>query len=933
MDSLGTTSNTGHDAEAATASIAVHESAVTYARNVTKAGTQASRNSDYSISQNSRIYSTDSSMSSHDDNSTSETTFFLEKNGENEPCPTPGRLTARVAIWRRFRVVFAMLLVISLASSAFLFVRYATPKVARVVSSPDGAMTKSPNNIVVDSKHEEAIAPVPDPFPSFEHQPARDPIPFIVPPSNDRCRVESIDTYSPLTLSPHALEAWIAKGELLKDVNWPAEHTAREHDLIIASVNGSDPQHARLLKHYMAAKGKGSIREWWDSPTANHGVQRPVNSTAKGGSKERGKQDTSINRFREIDELKYAVRSAKQNMKDLATIHLLTPSFSPPRPYDTPQYLANQSKSTSSTRDTMSDVHSTFVAEDGRTQWGQVPHWLNVSHPGVNVEGLSSPVQSKRPSLRLHHDWQMWTPNWLFNASAALSSNVGWSLARLAEWKQEVLPSFNSLAVESNLGHESMEGLSENFIYSNDDTFTSSASSMSDFITPLYGPVLRLDNGLQVQGSKVSRLSDQGEWPSLRRSAWLLDERFGSRTRAYTVHEPKIFNTKLLREMRMMWAQQWRTTADQRFRNQDVEHPAINTGFLMAHFIIERHREALLWSFIVAKMDSNGDGKIGPDEMQRHLLDPLGIVRGETLTSIGELSPSMDLIAGVRFPYRSGLANGHHLDNLYRHNFAYTGKSSYDFISADGYPFMTLHPFVQTKSPLRPAGGGHASGISQVAQEPWPRYHPREGKTKDSDSRYRMKTPACQLRLGECLAGVKVNSIDGSVQSDELFKRFAFQRGDTCGDCLLVHLLGQSGAKGLEAFLPSEHQRLPSLSDTVAQQQRQEPHLPLSPNWNTSSTFTLSNLSSTLGWSSASLRHFTSLLIQRYTYTLASSPMIFAMMQNSNSVNRTLNNIHVNENLFICLNDDYSDNQASKIKQLFQNWAERVWSHKAEWEV
>jgi len=45
-----------------------------------------------------------------------------------------------------------------------------------------------------------------------------------------------------------------------------------------------------------------------------------------------------------------------------------------------------------------------------------------------------------------------------------------------------------------------VDGLSEFFFYSNDDQFFQRTLTASDFFTPLYGPVLRLDPRTLVEG-------------------------------------------------------------------------------------------------------------------------------------------------------------------------------------------------------------------------------------------------------------------------------------------------------------------------------------------------------------------------------------------------------------------------------------------------
>lgn len=153
---------------------------------------------------------------------------------------------------------------------------------------------------------------------------------------------------------------------------------------------------------------------------------------------------------------------------------------------------------------------------DGGERQGQVPSWFATGE-GVDLE----------------HHWRAWTP----------------------ELREASLPTFNSLAIETQLGHLD---IGDTFLYMNDDAFFGAPSlSLSDLASPLFGPVIRLQSDLFVEGTPETMPGDdvEGEWPSLRRTAWLLDRRFGKRKRVYTEHTSKVFSRSLLREMELTWPQ------------------------------------------------------------------------------------------------------------------------------------------------------------------------------------------------------------------------------------------------------------------------------------------------------------------------------------------------------------------------------------------
>ncbi len=77
--------------------------------------------------------------------------------------------------------------------------------------------------------------------------------------------------------------------------------------------------------------------------------------------------------------------------------------------------------------------------------------------------------------------------------------------------------------------------------------------------------------------------------------------RFGSRYRPYVIHEAKSASLPLLQEISQMWSSQIANTALHPFRETKAGDGDISMMFMMVHFVVERWREALLWSWTVAK--------------------------------------------------------------------------------------------------------------------------------------------------------------------------------------------------------------------------------------------------------------------------------------------------------------------------------------------
>lgn len=148
-----------------------------------------------------------------------------------------------------------------------------------------------------------------------------------------------------------------------------------------------------------------------------------------------------------------------------------------------------------------------------------------------------------------------------------------------------------------------------------------------------------------------------------------------------------------------------------------------------------------------------------------------------------------------------------------------------------------------------------------------------------------------------------------------------------CGDCLLTHLVQQSGSKGLGAFLSAPTKRFPLSSHA---QPRQVPHLPLTRTWYPTTTSTNGTrhtpnysalaVARSTGWAGRSMREFALQLIQRYTYTIGTSPMQF-VMYTEERIPRVLHELDQDsdELALLCINDDlvYHDRQDIELLHQF----------------
>lgn len=249
-------------------------------------------------------------------------------------------------------------------------------------------------------------------------------------------------SHEPFTTA--ALDRWVASGTLpsMGQLDF-SNHTRL--DGITFWVNGSDPRHMAARAHF--ATNTSRI----DLPARLTKRFNPFRWLASLQNDDK--------RFRENNELLYNLRSAVDSLGGhLGTLHLVSTD-----------YWNTGSNAVDGIQDRLFD---------GRR--GQLPQWLNVSSESVAF-GAQRPHDT--PALRVHHDWETFTPLTKTRES-------------LAQWKMRRLPTFDSLAAEAVLG-VSMPGLGENAFLASDDMLLGRQLSTADFYTPL-----------------VSGLSPMAGWPT-----------------------------------------------------------------------------------------------------------------------------------------------------------------------------------------------------------------------------------------------------------------------------------------------------------------------------------------------------------------------------------------------------------------------------------
>jgi len=125
------------------------------------------------------------------------------------------------------------------------------------------------------------------------------------------------------------------------------------------------------------------------------------------------------------------------------------------------------------------------------------------------------------------------------------------------------LPTFNAHAIELHLHR--IPGLSERFLYFNDDFFLGRPVTLADFIDGKGGQTLHFEaHGIPPRGTTEHPLEAYAE------NCVLLDRLYGARRiRPWPAHVPRFFQRNLLRELTTRLSEQVQATSSHRFRTAD----------------------------------------------------------------------------------------------------------------------------------------------------------------------------------------------------------------------------------------------------------------------------------------------------------------------------------------------------------------------------
>ncbi|KAF9945823.1 Xanthine phosphoribosyltransferase 1 [Mortierella alpina] len=591
-------------------------------------------------------------------------------------------------------------------------------------------------------------------------------------------------------------------------------------DVVYTWVNGSDPKLQRIKQEYEDASPL--FKAFRESRHSKRAID--IDALAAGDSvthkNERAtisKRDTdqTANRFRDMDELKYSVRSVAQ-------------------------YAAGM----------FEKIYILATEVEQETNECQVPSWLNMT----SAKGVIEVVQ---------HDET-------FQNTA-------------------FLPTFNSLAIESQMHH--IPGLSDVFLYLNDDVFLGTHMRAADIWTPLYGFVFHLEPSLLVPPTILDSPENTiaiGEWNSLQYTNYLLSKQFGPRYRPYLAHVPHVLSVPMLQEIQALWPEDFMNTSSHRFRGEG-QAKDVQVSYLLAHYVMERLRETMLSSYWFHRLDSNQDGAL--DWAEREQLIQRVRAWNQFHQEMGDTNQPFQ-------PY-----NSHYTSflkdsdtNLRQLGYAPSGSTVYRHSGLDGYPFMFKK-------------GNTSINVRDNDRAPYLTYDDLSDRT-------------CQLDLDFCFG---TNFTDSAVKkidmfnSAEIFDRMAFSEFH-CGDCLL-HILRQTS------------------SGTNTSTKRNSSSNTYSSDGNSTGDNTIID-SSGLGADILPLDTGSEVYrrvvidLAKYNFVTSTSAYSFVQLRTPIEARRSLDQIQ-NTAAFFCINDNVGDNPmvVNQVRQVFKQFLETRFPISSPWET
>ncbi|KAL3420060.1 hypothetical protein PVAG01_08559 [Phlyctema vagabunda] len=182
------------------------------------------------------------------------------------------------------------------------------------------------------------------------------------------------------------------------------------------------------------------------------------------------------------------------------------------------------------------------------------------------------------------------------------------------ENEQGCLPTFNSLTIENQLYNTKSD--TDRFFALSDDMLLGKEHAASDIWSTLFGPVMGFKSNSYNQMHPPTDVDARrfGEKPFLIYTSYLLNLRFGERKRKGQHHFGHSLGRSVYKEAMTSFPKPRLTSSCQRFRGQ--EGFQLYSWYTVFHYTMERHREALLWSYLIVRADKDGDGNLDWAERQ-----------------------------------------------------------------------------------------------------------------------------------------------------------------------------------------------------------------------------------------------------------------------------------------------------------------------------
>lgn len=138
----------------------------------------------------------------------------------------------------------------------------------------------------------------------------------------------------------------------------------------------------------------------------------------------------------------------------------------------------------------------------------------------------------------------------------------------------------------------------------------------SDIYSPLFGATMGFKSNSYNTMNPPTDFDARrfGEKPFLIYTSWLLNRRFGERKRKGQMHFGHSISRAVTREALKSFPRPALQSACQRFRGETGFQ--LYSWYVAFHYTIERHREALLWSYIMLRSDVDSDGNLDWAERQ-----------------------------------------------------------------------------------------------------------------------------------------------------------------------------------------------------------------------------------------------------------------------------------------------------------------------------